>query len=162
MQGIEVTGMIVWSVFRDGDGPLKAYKCLGDDLARETPYESNEKLTSMSSAIVRHCIANSTIDEVLKNRKILRDTVSKEILGVVKGWGVWVETIEITDVKISSSSLFKDMQSKYREEQKLKAELERMEIERQLKEEKLKSELENSKKQINNDTSNKIYKASKD
>jgi len=116
----------------------------------------------MSSAIVRHCIANSTIDEVLKNRKILRDTVSKEILGVVKGWGVWVETIEITDVKISSSSLFKDMQSKFREEQKLKAELERMEIERQLKEEKLKSELENSKKQSNNDTNSKIYKASKD
>jgi hypothetical protein len=28
---------------------------------------------------------------------------------VVKGWGVWLETVEITDVTISSGALFKDL-----------------------------------------------------
>jgi hypothetical protein len=28
---------------------------------------------------------------------------------VVKGWGVWLETVEITDVQVMSGSLFKDL-----------------------------------------------------
>jgi hypothetical protein len=32
MQGIEVTGMLVWSVYRDEDGPMNCYKFFGDDL----------------------------------------------------------------------------------------------------------------------------------
>jgi len=33
----------------------------------------------------------------------------------VKSWGVWLETIEITGVEICSQSLFRDMQTNYRE-----------------------------------------------
>jgi hypothetical protein len=32
MQGIEVTGMLVWSVYRTDDGPMNCYKFFGDDL----------------------------------------------------------------------------------------------------------------------------------
>ena len=32
MQGVEVTGMLIWSVNRAADGPFKCYKCFGDDL----------------------------------------------------------------------------------------------------------------------------------
>jgi hypothetical protein len=39
----------------------------------------------------------------------------------VSGWGIWLETVEITDVTISSSSLFGDMQIKYREYYREKA-----------------------------------------
>lgn len=55
---------------------------------------------------------------------------------VVKGWGVWLETIEITDVKISSGSLFKDLQANYRENMKKDAEVYRMKIESEIKVEK--------------------------
>lgn len=37
MQGLEVSGMIVWSIFREKDGPLRAFKNLGDDLGEEEP-----------------------------------------------------------------------------------------------------------------------------
>lgn len=71
----------------------------------------------MASAIVRSRIANSTVDDILKNRHMLRDAIRNEMFEVVKGWGVWLETVEITDVKILSSCLFKDMQCKFREDQ---------------------------------------------
>ena len=63
----------------------------------------------MANAIVRNCISNSEINEVLTNRKMLRDAIKDEMMEVVKGWGVWLETVEITDVLISSNRLFKDM-----------------------------------------------------
>ena len=68
-----------------------------------------------SSAIVRNCIANSTIEQMLRERSKVCQEIKKEIFEVVKGWGVWLETVEITDVKISSGQLFKDMQAEYYE-----------------------------------------------
>jgi hypothetical protein len=32
MQGVQVSGMLIWSVLRTGDGPFKIYKCFGEDL----------------------------------------------------------------------------------------------------------------------------------
>lgn len=75
----------------------------------------------MSSAIVRNCIANSTIDEVLKSRDLMRDQIKKKLTPIVTGWGVYLETVEIIDVKISSGSLFTNMQCKFREDQNREA-----------------------------------------
>lgn len=38
-----------------------------------------------------------------------------------KGWGIWLETVEITEVTISSERLFKDLQAEFRQETQLKA-----------------------------------------
>jgi len=54
---------------------------------------------------------------------------------VVKGWGVHLATVEVTDVKICSSALFKDMQTKFREQNTKKATLERLVVETEIKEE---------------------------
>jgi hypothetical protein len=59
--------------------------------------------------------------------------VRKEMLDVVKGWGVWLETVEITDVTISSSSLFSDLQANFRENMKRTAEVYRMSIDSEIK-----------------------------
>lgn len=48
MQGLDVQATLAWSIFRDGDGPFLAYKNLGADLERETPYKTNEKLKAMA------------------------------------------------------------------------------------------------------------------
>lgn len=69
---------------------------------------------------------------------------------VVKGWGVWMETVEILDVKILSSSLFSNMQAKFREAQKKTAELQRMEVDSQIKIEQLKRQLEDDKRNADN------------
>ena len=100
----------------------------------------------MTSAIVRNQIANSTIDEILKNRQGIRETIMKEMSEVTQGWGVHLATVEVTDVKISSSSLFKDMQTQFREQNTKKATLEKLVVETDLREERMSHQLTQHKR----------------
>lgn len=125
---------------------MKAYKNLGSDLASDDPLTANNLLTSMASAIVRNCIANSTIDQIIKNRQQLREAINKEMTEVVQGWGVWLETIEITDVKILSGSLFKDMQCTFREDQNKTATLQKLEVDQEIRIQKENHELTTKKR----------------
>lgn len=122
MQGVEVSGMLIWSVYRMEDGPFRAYKYFGDDLKNPTPRLANGKLESMAVSIVRDRIANLTINDILKNRSKIRNGVKEEMQKILTGWGIWLETCEIQDVKISSSSLFKNLQTEFREKSRLEAE----------------------------------------
>lgn len=45
-----------------------------------------------------------------------------ELQKQLTGWGVWLETVEITEVKISSNQLFQDRQAKFRNSVHLTAE----------------------------------------
>lgn len=108
MQGVEVTGMIVWSVFRAGDGPFKCYKSFGDDL-RSGSRTANEKIMNLSKSIIRDRIANMSINDIIRNRAKLRSGVREEIQKLINGWGMWLETIEILEVKIASNQLFKNL-----------------------------------------------------
>jgi len=83
----------------------------------------------MACSIVRSAIANSTIETMLRDRVSLRSKIRKEMFEVVKGWGVWLETVEITDVNISSESLFRDLQANFRQNMKRTAEVYRMNVE---------------------------------
>jgi len=65
----------------------------------------------MAVSIIRDRIANLTIDVILKNRNKLRNGVREELQKILNGWGMWVETIEIHDVTISSGQLFKNLQT---------------------------------------------------
>jgi len=134
-------------------GPMKAYKNLGRDLEDAEPYSANDKLVTMSNAIVRNCIANSTIEVIIRDRKYIRDTLKKEMYEVTKGWGVWIETIEITDVKICSGSLFKDLQSNFRETTKQKAEMDKLKINGEIETETLKAAVEMNEKKTASENS---------
>jgi uncharacterized membrane protein YqiK len=107
--------MLVWSVHREGDSPYKCYRNFGSTLNNGCN-EINEKLESISVSIIRDKIANLSIDTILKNRNQLRDSIREEIQKLISGWGIWLETIEIADVKISSGTLFKNLQTEFREE----------------------------------------------
>ena len=63
----------------------------------------------MSNSIVRHRIANSTIEDILVKRDEIRSEIKSEMNVIVNGWGVWLESVEITDVKILSKTLFKNL-----------------------------------------------------
>ena len=134
--------MIEWTV--DRNAPFKAFKML--DLASGNYRCANDTLTCMTSAIVRNQIANSTIDHIIKNRKALREAIMEEMSTVVEGWGIHLSTVEVTDVKICSGSLFKDMQSKFREENNKKATLERMVVENSIYFDRLEKDLEQRKR----------------
>lgn len=159
MQGIEVSGMIIWTIFRDGEGPFKAYKSLGNDIHEAEPKIANQNLVEMANGIVRHKIANSTINEILRNRKLIREDIKKELNKNINGWGVWLETVEITDVKILSGSLFENLQTEFREAQRQKAEIIGMKADNEMKERKLLSNLEFAKKEAENETKKQIIKS---
>jgi hypothetical protein len=69
----------------------------------------------MAVSIIRDRIANLTINDILKNRSKLRNGVKDEMQKLITGWGIWLETCEVVDVKISSASLFKNLQTEFRE-----------------------------------------------
>jgi len=63
----------------------------------------------MAISIIRDRIANLSLDDILKNRSKLRNGVKEEMQKLITGWGMWLETCEIQDVKISSRSLFSNL-----------------------------------------------------
>ena len=111
----------------------------------------------MASAVVRSCIANSSIHEMMTNRKLLRDAIHKEMFDVVKGWGVWLETIEITGVVICSASLFKDLQTNYREQKHQEATLIQMQIKSEIEQVQNQNNMKNYDKQCEINEKKKIY-----
>lgn len=101
--------MLIWSVYREEDGPFRCYKTFGEDLNHPVPRVANGKLESIAVSIVRDNIANLTINDILKNRQKIRNGVNEEMQKILTGWGMWLETCEIQDVKIASSTLFKHL-----------------------------------------------------
>lgn len=132
MQGVQVRGMLIWSINRSDSGPFKAYQNLGADLATNNPRTANDNLCQQASSIVRNVIANSTLMNIMRDRKKIRDVINKDMQKVCAGWGVWLETVEITEVIISSASLFKDLQADFREKMHQEAELIKMEVDAEL------------------------------
>jgi len=121
MQGVDVTGMLIWSVYRSEDGPFRCYKSFGQDLNGNCKV-ANEKLENMAVSIIRDRIANLTLNDILRNRNKLRDGVKDEMQKIITGWGIWLETCEVQDVTIASRSLFTNLQTEFRESSRMEAE----------------------------------------
>lgn len=109
--------MVQWSVYRENDGPMKAVRFLGDSLANERPSHAEDLVESMAAAIVRNTVANSGLMEIIQDRNTLRKTIMDGLKPKLADWGIWIESAEITDVKISSSTLFKQLQCEFRDTQ---------------------------------------------
>ena len=60
---------------------------------------------------------------MLSGREVLRQKMKKELIEVVKEWGVWIETVEVNNVIICSTQLFRDMQTNFREKARREAEI---------------------------------------
>lgn len=95
----------------------------------------------MAKAVLRHHIANTTIKEVLTQREALRDKTRASMMEQVKGWGVWVEAVEICDVRICSQTLFQDLQAEFRHRSRRSAEEARLLADRDIQERALADEL---------------------
>lgn len=133
-QGVQLTGVLLWSIYRIDQGPFIAYQKLGEDLQSGNPSKANDDLRDATFSILREKIANSTILNIIKNRDIIRDSMKKELNSLVNNWGVWIENVEITDVRILSNTLFKNLQTKFREEKRKEAEIVQMESQKELNE----------------------------
>lgn len=96
---------------------MRAYRQLGSDICNSNPSTANALMSSMVSAIVRNTIANNNVMEVIQNRDKLRKEIIDVMKPILTGWGIWIESVELTDVKIMSGALFKNMQCKFRDDQ---------------------------------------------
>jgi len=86
----------------------------------------------------------------MTDRQILRETIRKEIGQITKSWGVWIETVEITNVEICSDALFKNMQTFYREQIQKDADIIRNTIKNRIEEQTMKVESELNELEKNN------------
>jgi len=120
MMGVRVTGTMIWSPLRD-EGLFKLYKAFGDELMNENSSFINEKIQNLAISVIRDKVANLTIEAILRDRNQIRDGIKKSAGEVLKGWGVWLETIEISEVHIVSGSLFQNLQTPHREKMRLHA-----------------------------------------
>lgn len=123
MQGVRVSGFAVFSVLRTGDGPFRYYKYVqgsGKEMAEDN-------LRGMAESLMRKHVATTCLNDVLRDRESLRNSVNDEMTKTTKGWGVWLETFEIKDIQICSKSLFEDLQAEYRQDTHVKAEQLRLE-----------------------------------
>ena len=68
----------------------------------------------------------------MKDRNAVVNAIKEHLQKVCKGWGVHLEAVEICEVLISSSSLFKDMQADFREKMHQHAEMIKMNINTEL------------------------------
>lgn len=119
MMGVNISGALYWSPHRDD--PFKLYKAFGKELQKSQSSVIDEKLQQMAVAVIRDSVANSTIEALLRDRNQLRDGIKKSMQEMMTGWGMWLETIEISDVHITSGTLFKNMQTEHREKFRLHA-----------------------------------------
>ena len=52
----------------------------------------------------------------------MRDAIKEEMQEILSGWGIWLETCEIQDVRITSASLFQNLQIEFKEKHRMDAE----------------------------------------
>merc|ERR1712072_775227 len=71
---------------------------------------------------------------------------------IVSGWGIWLETVEITDVKILSSSLFNNLQQPFRSSTRQTAEKIRIDTENDLQEKRVLTQFKLNKTRNAKDT----------
>jgi len=141
LSGIEVQGFAIWGVYRTGEGPYKAYRNL-DGMSAGGLLKAQHNLASMAESIVRAQVANMTIQDVITQRRMMRNKLTEGMMEIVKGWGIWLETVEVTDVRILSQSLFNNMQSRFREDTRRTAEKLHMKVQQEIDSERLKNDMQ--------------------
>jgi regulator of protease activity HflC (stomatin/prohibitin superfamily) len=57
----------------------------------------------------------------LDSRELLKNTIKDEVETVTSGWGIKIDTVEISDITVSSTKLYSNLQAEFKEKTKIKA-----------------------------------------
>ena len=127
--GVSVTGLAVYRIV----DPLVAFRMLNFSFPERASEKLQELLREMFVGAARRLVANLSVEECLTKRKEgIATELMREIAPVVSGrgrlddstdagWGVVIDTIEIQDVRVLSSTVFENMQARFRREQERQA-----------------------------------------
>lgn len=83
--------------------------------------------------------------------------MKNDLQSQLTGWGIWLETVEISEVKICSNTLFEDLQAEFRQNAKLKAQKIINKTNQSINEKKMNSENELIKLRTDVDTQRQEY-----
>lgn len=138
--GVAVTGI---AVYRIAD-PLLAFRMLDFSRGQRALEQLAKILRDMFIGAARRLVANMTVEQCMTRRK---ESIAGELIAEIqpvvggngrpddetdRGWGVVIDTIEISDVRVLSETVFADLQAPYRAQLQLAARQARVEHDQRL------------------------------
>jgi len=148
-QGIEIVGYASWRI--NPESPEKSISTL-DFFDEHNPMEkTNEELKTICIEAVRHVIANMTIDDALKKKDDIAESLIIQLRTIENKWGIIFDQVGIEQVRIMSDSLFHNLQSEFRSKLQLSAEISDMETQREIARIKNETHEKNMKEKLETD-----------
>lgn len=129
-QGIGIEGYASWRI--NPQNPVKAISTLdffddNDPMAR-----TNNDLQTICIEAVRHVISNMSIDDALRKKDEIADSLKVQLKTIEEKWGIVFDQVGIEKVRIMSNTIFQDLQSDYRNQLHLNSEKNRISTSREI------------------------------
>ena len=145
-QGIEIQGYASWRI--NPQNPEKSIATLDFFNELDPMAKTNEELKTICIEAVRHVIANMTIDDALKKKDDIAESLFIQLKTIEDKWGIVFDQVGIEQVRIMSDNIFNDLQSEYRSKLRLNAEITNIQTERQISKQRIETEEKNSSEQL--------------
>jgi len=129
-QGIEIQGYASWRI--NPDHPEKSIATLDffDDV--DPMFKTNEELKTICIEAVRHTIANMSIDDALKKKDDIAESLLVQLKTIEDKWGILFDQVGIEQVRVMSGKLFQDLQSEFRSKLHLNASISQLQTDREI------------------------------
>ncbi len=123
-QPVVVRGFVLWSVNPEGNDPFLAFSKLGIEnkwgqRTRDLTFHhalnraQYQAFRRMLEAALRKSVVRLSLPALLADPKELGDLIEGELKVAVKGWGVALESLEVTGTDVVEGALFADLQARY-------------------------------------------------
>ncbi|MDF1551037.1 MAG: SPFH domain-containing protein [Bacteroidales bacterium] len=145
-QGIEIQGYASWRI--NPEFPEKSISTLDFFNENDPMAKTNEELKTICIEAVRHVIANMTIDDALKKKDDIAESLIVQLKTIEDKWGIIFDQVGIEQVRIMSDTLFHDLQSEFRGKLRLSAEITNIETEREIAKRKNETDEKNTQEKI--------------
>ncbi|MCP5499423.1 MAG: hypothetical protein H7A25_05940 [Leptospiraceae bacterium] len=130
-QGINILAYVQWQI----DDFSIAYKKLDLSNSNDPLGIVNAQLREQAEAAIKDKIATMSVEEVLTDKAPVIEELTSRLSRVAEGkegLGIKIITVQIREALVSSASLWNDLQSPYRNEQKKKARISQLEMDNEI------------------------------
>ncbi len=129
-QGIEIQGYASWRI--NPENPEKSIATLDFFDDQDPMFKTNEELKTICIEAVRHVIANMSIDDALKKKDDIAESLLIQLKATENKWGIIFDQVGIEQVRIMSDKLFQDLQSEFRSKLRLNASISQLQTDREI------------------------------
>ncbi|MHA1912055.1 MAG: SPFH domain-containing protein [Candidatus Kariarchaeaceae archaeon] len=153
-QEIIVRGFIVWRI----TNPEMAFKAIGTTAMTSI----SVTLEQIVEAVIRTAVANMTLEQILRERSIIIESIMSEVTPIVDSWGVSIETVEVRDVTVVNQDLFNDLQAPFENKKRRTAQEISISTERDIQEMAIEKGLKIAKAEAKADNETRAFQAEQD